>query len=65
MCGICGKISLSGNVTEELIRKMCGALTHRGPDDEGVLEQVSARTIFFERLAIVSAAGRDLLISYC
>ncbi|MBU3911971.1 MAG: asparagine synthase (glutamine-hydrolyzing) [Candidatus Omnitrophica bacterium] len=36
MCGICGKISLSGNVTEELIRKMCGVLTHRGPDDEGM-----------------------------
>ena len=36
MCGICGKISLNGNVTEELIRKMCGVLTHRGPDDEGV-----------------------------
>jgi len=36
MCGICGKISLNGNVSEELIRKMCGVLTHRGPDDEGV-----------------------------
>jgi asparagine synthase (glutamine-hydrolysing) len=36
MCGICGKISVNGNVSEELIRKMCGALTHRGPDDEGV-----------------------------
>ena len=36
MCGICGKISVNGNMSEELIRKMCGALTHRGPDDEGV-----------------------------
>jgi asparagine synthetase B (glutamine-hydrolysing) len=36
MCGICGKISLNGDVSEELIRKMCGVLTHRGPDDEGV-----------------------------
>lgn len=36
MCGICGKISINGNVSEELIRKMCGVLTHRGPDDEGV-----------------------------
>ena len=32
MCGICGKISLNGKVTEELIRKMCGV---RGPDSEG------------------------------
>ncbi len=36
MCGICGKISLNGDVSEELIRKMCGVLTHREPDDEGV-----------------------------
>jgi len=36
MCGICGKVSLNGNVSEELIRKMCGVLAHRGPDDEGV-----------------------------
>ncbi len=36
MCGICGKISVDGNVSKELIRKMCGTLTHRGPDDEGV-----------------------------
>jgi asparagine synthase (glutamine-hydrolysing) len=36
MCGICGKISANGNVNEDLIRKMCGALSHRGPDSEGV-----------------------------
>jgi len=36
MCGICGKISVNGNVSGELIRKMCRVLTHRGPDDEGV-----------------------------
>ena len=36
MCGICGKISINVNVTEELIRKMCGTLAHRRPDDEGV-----------------------------
>lgn len=37
MCGICGKISLNGGVTKELIRNMCGVLAHRGPDDEGVM----------------------------
>jgi len=36
MCGICGKISLNGGLGEELIRKMCGVLAHRGPDSEGV-----------------------------
>jgi len=43
MCGICGKISLNGNVSEELIRKMCGVLTHRGPDDEGAWVLDSAK----------------------
>jgi len=37
MCGICGKISLNGNVSEEFIRKMCGVLTHRGLDDGGII----------------------------
>ena len=38
MCGICGKISLNttNNIKEGLIRRMCDALKHRGPDDEGV-----------------------------
>lgn len=43
MCGICGKISLNGSVSEGLIRKMCGVLTHRGPDDEGVYVLDSAK----------------------
>lgn len=38
MCGICGKISSDNNslIDEALIRGMCRALVHRGPDDEGV-----------------------------
>ena len=43
MCGICGKVSVNGVVSEDLIRKMCGALTHRGPDDEGVWVLDSAK----------------------
>lgn len=35
MCGICGKISLSGHVEETLLKKMTSCLSHRGPDDEG------------------------------
>jgi|GEM_PF-6609792 len=34
MCGICGKISLNGAVSEGLVRKMCGVLAHRGQDSE-------------------------------
>lgn len=37
MCGICGKINFNGNSIEpEDILKKARALTHRGPDDEGV-----------------------------
>jgi asparagine synthase (glutamine-hydrolysing) len=36
MCGICGKASLNKEVDENLIRKMCKVLNHRGPDNEGV-----------------------------
>lgn len=46
MCGICGKLSLrSDSVSEELIRKMCSVLVHRGPDDEGcvVLKSSASR----------------------
>jgi asparagine synthase (glutamine-hydrolysing) len=35
MCGICGKIG-NTDIDANLIRRMCGALIHRGPDDEGV-----------------------------
>jgi len=37
MCGICGKISSNGAVSEGLIRKMCEVLKHRGPDNEGCM----------------------------
>jgi len=37
MCGICGVIDLDGKqVQDELIHNMCTALTHRGPDSEGI-----------------------------
>lgn len=37
MCGIAGKVHASGRgrVEEGLLRSMCGALVHRGPDDVG------------------------------
>ena len=64
MCGICGKISLNGNVTEELIRKMCGVLTHRGPDDEGVWvsQRAEGRDCFASLAMTVGLGHRRLSI---
>ena len=36
MCGIVGEVSSNGRpVNERVIERMCAAITHRGPDDEG------------------------------
>jgi len=37
MCGICGVFSFNSDrpVTEEILKRMCNILKHRGPDDEG------------------------------
>jgi asparagine synthase (glutamine-hydrolysing) len=37
MCGICGEIDFNRGVRAEPIRRMCKVLTHRGPDDEGMV----------------------------
>ena len=40
MCGIAGIVALDlaqlGEAEEELVRRMCAAQAHRGPDDQGV-----------------------------
>jgi asparagine synthase (glutamine-hydrolysing) len=36
MCGIVGKISLSGGVERPLLERMCAAVEHRGPDSRGL-----------------------------
>ena len=37
MCGICGILNFSGEpVAREQIDRMCLALQHRGPDDQGI-----------------------------
>jgi asparagine synthase (glutamine-hydrolysing) len=38
MCGIAGVVSATreSNITEALVRHMCDAIRHRGPDDEGI-----------------------------
>ena len=37
MCGICGEIDFNNGVRVEPIQRMCKVLTHRGPDDEGMV----------------------------
>lgn len=37
MCGIAGKVQFNGNpVAESLVARMCQAIEHRGPDDQGI-----------------------------
>jgi asparagine synthase (glutamine-hydrolysing) len=37
MCGICGEIDFNDGVKVEPLWRMCNVLTHRGPDDEGIV----------------------------
>jgi asparagine synthase (glutamine-hydrolysing) len=41
MCGIAGKLLFDerAKVPESLIKRMCGVIAHRGPDDEGAYIQ--------------------------
>lgn len=72
MCGICGITDFSGRpVQEAVIHKMCQAMIHRGPDDEGIyisnaklhVEQTSCMSIGLghRRLSIIdlSPAGHQ------
>ncbi|PIE35301.1 asparagine synthase (glutamine-hydrolyzing) [candidate division KSB3 bacterium] len=74
MCGICGKVYTDAHerVEEIVIRKMCGTLLHRGPDESGfhVERQVG---LGHRRLSIIDLstgqqpmcnARRDLWIVY-
>ncbi|MGC2153464.1 MAG: asparagine synthetase B, partial [Terriglobales bacterium] len=38
MCGIAGVVSATreSSISEALVRHMCDAIRHRGPDDEGI-----------------------------
>jgi len=55
MCGIAGSTARDG---EAAVRRMCAALRHRGPDDEGIHADPAAETaIGATRLSIVDVAG--------
>jgi asparagine synthase (glutamine-hydrolysing) len=58
MCGIAGIVSAnrSDRIEEAAVRRMCNAIVHRGPDDEGIL--VSRNTgLGMRRLSIIDIAG--------
>ncbi len=49
MCGICGEVDFSNGVRAEPIERMSKVITHRGPDDEGVVFVKGNR--YFEKKA--------------
>jgi asparagine synthase (glutamine-hydrolysing) len=58
MCGIAGIVygERERPVPESLVRRMCGALKHRGPDDEGLYVQ-GAVGLGMRRLSIIDLSG--------
>ncbi|GAA4559983.1 asparagine synthase (glutamine-hydrolyzing) [Planotetraspora kaengkrachanensis] len=57
MCGIAGIVSTS-RPDPELVRRMCGAITHRGPDGAGFHSDEHA-ALGMQRLAIIDVASGD------
>jgi len=57
MCGICGAIGIQrSEPAEEITRRMMGAITHRGPDEDGILVAPSA-VLGMRRLSIIDLPG--------
>jgi len=64
MCGIAGvmKFGTDARADSASIRRMCAAMTHRGPDDEGVFADGPVG-IGMRRLSIIDVAGGHQPIS--
>ncbi|HXC31640.1 MAG TPA: asparagine synthase (glutamine-hydrolyzing) [Verrucomicrobiae bacterium] len=57
MCGICGVIGIqSSESAQEITRRMMEALSHRGPDEDGILIAPSA-ALGMRRLSIIDLPG--------
>ncbi|HEV7681994.1 MAG TPA: asparagine synthase (glutamine-hydrolyzing) [Pyrinomonadaceae bacterium] len=57
MCGICGAIDWSESAdASALVRRMNPTMAHRGPDDEGYLDQGNL-SLGMRRLSIIDVAG--------
>jgi asparagine synthase (glutamine-hydrolysing) len=56
VCGICGVAGEGGASGIELVRRMCQAMVHRGPDDEGS-QHLDGVTLGMRRLSIIDLDG--------
>lgn len=56
MCGICGFISIRGDLTPQTLVAMNATLQRRGPDDEGIFSN-GAVGLAMRRLAIIDPTG--------
>jgi asparagine synthase (glutamine-hydrolysing) len=58
MCGIAGilKFDSDARVDAEILRRMCGAIAHRGPDDEGIYSRANVG-LGMRRLSIIDLAA--------
>ena len=56
MCGICGVAGGDPARGRELVGRMCAAMVHRGPDDEGIA-QVDGVSLGMRRLSIIDLSG--------
>ena len=56
MCGICGVAAERDTAGKELVGRMCQAMVHRGPDDEGSI-QLDGVTLGMRRLSIIDLEG--------
>jgi len=56
MCGIVGFVNKKGSVDRPVLERMCEAIVHRGPDDDGFYTDENA-AIGMRRLSIIDVAG--------
>jgi asparagine synthase (glutamine-hydrolysing) len=56
MCGICGVAGGDPALGRELVQRMCGAMVHRGPDDEGFVTNGDV-VLGMRRLSIIDIGG--------
>src|SRR4029077_1016722 len=56
MCGICGVAGGNPADGRDLVHRMCSAMVHRGPDDEGI-ELLDGVTLGMRRLSIIDLEG--------
>ena len=58
MCGICGRLSWSGDSPTPTVEEMARTLRHRGPDKDGFYED-KGLTIGYTRLSIIDLETGD------